>query len=123
MIVCQCPLTVRRFGSISPSVSSFLDLGSPAFDAVSFGAHCDVELDLFHAFGVFHELVIAHASSVCSTFGGKIQHGRKEIADSVGFFDREVVLLSQDIRQRPVSKPVNIPELTLSIENFLRPLS
>lgn len=101
------------------SLSPFLDLGRPSLNALTLCAHRDVELDLLHAFGIFHKLVVAHATRVCSTLGWKIKHRRKKIRDPVRFLDREVILLPQHVGQSPVSKSVDIAQLALPVEDLL----
>ena len=99
-----------------------LDLSVPALYAVAFATDLDIQLDVGHAFCIIHKFVIAHATSVRSCGRQKFEHGGEEAGDFLSIFYRKVVLLFQYVCQCPVAQPVNVPQFSFPVEDFLRPL-
>ena len=101
----------------------FLDFIGPAVNALPFASHGDIQLDPVHAHGALHEIMIAHPSRIRSRLGKQFQHGRQKSCDPTGVLGIVVVLLSQHIRERPMSQAVNVPELAFAIEDLLGPFA
>lgn len=64
-----------------------------------------------------------HTTRVCSPLGYQLQHRGQEVCDSLALFLLEVVLFSQYILQGPVSKAVDVAQLSFAVEDFLAPFS
>lgn len=115
--------TKSEVSTRSSSSSPLLDLSRPAFDAITLCADSDVEFDRLHTFGILCKFVIAHAACIRSALGWQIEHWSKKVGDSVCLFHRKMILLPENVWERPVSQSVDVAELALAIENFLRPFS
>ena len=104
--------------------SPLLDLAGPALYALSPAANLQArDPYVLHAQGVGQPLVRRHAACVRAFLGDKLEHRRQEVRDALGLPLVEVVLLLQDVGQRPVAQAVNVAELALAGEDLLRPFA
>lgn len=82
-----------------------------------------LNLDALHPRRVLQPDMTGHAAGVCSLLWNELQHGDQEIRNALRLILLEVVLLPQDVGQRPVAQPVDITQLALAVEYLLRPLT
>lgn len=98
-------------------------LAGPALDALAAGPGLEpLDADAAHSRRVVEPRVRRHASGVRTLLGHELEHGLEEVRDAPRLVGVEVVLLAQDVRERPVPQPVDVPELALAVEDLLRPL-
>lgn len=64
-----------------------------------------------------------HATRIGPLLGDKLEHGGQEVRNALSLILLKVVLLLQDVGQRPVSQSMDIAQFALPVENLLRPLA
>jgi hypothetical protein len=124
------PLHSVAFHSISTQLSPypfpslpFLDLRSPTLNSLPFTPKRNIQLYILHPDRPLHEFVIAHSACIRPSLGQKLQHRRQEPCDPVRLLHAEMILFLEDVRQRPMSEPMDISELAFAVEDFLRPFA
>ena len=64
-----------------------------------------------------------HTSRIRSIYGQKFQHGQQEACNLFALLLVKMVLFVKDVREGPVAQAMNITQLALAVEDFLRPFA
>ncbi len=64
-----------------------------------------------------------HAPRVGALLRDELEHRGEEVCDALALVVLEVVLLAQDVGQGPVAQAVDVAQLSLAVEDLLRPLA
>lgn len=111
-----CPSTAKVLAAALPLL---LNLCGPSINALALGSRLNFQLDTVHTLCAIQEAVASHASSVGAVCRKKLEHGQQEFSNALALLNAEMVFLSQNIRQGPVAKTVDVAQLALAVEYLL----
>ena len=64
-----------------------------------------------------------HSAGVGALVGHELEHGREKIGNAAALLFLKVVLLAQHVGESPVTKAVNIAQLSAAVEDLLGPFA